>query len=675
MIRCLLVVIALFQGSSVFCQEANHYLKSNGKVPSFINQADHFVERPDTRVMDFMDNHTKRAIILDQVLNSGKVIFSNPLTEYLQKISDNLGKDDKRFNIYLIRTNQTITFSFEDNLFVSTGLVAQASGPNQLAFFISREIELNILNKNTEFTLENRSPRSYEEKIKFLSTKPTATELIGDSLGLARYLNASYSADDINYFMDLILYSEMPFDQKTVPVDYFNTENFYVPVEFFDLYGETGDLSFNNSIYFKTLKKSLDKRKELLLQNAGTSNGNTADSKSEEFEKFQLTCRYEAIRQYIVDGNYLNAIYSIFLLEGDDSRELDRLKAHAWTGFMSSSTNLVKSNKILAHQEIHSESSLFFLTLRKLNANGIGSFATRILYDLKTKYGTEEFDLLWDDHLSKLSSSPFFDLEKFSSSSFHEIEKEWSEGIAVSDSINKYEKMEKAELNDQKAFDPDMFYLYGLSDLLKNNFLQSEITRVGKMDDQLVIDPTTKPTIQVYPFIHCNKGNRTINQKKTNKYREGFTNSVAHLSDITPFEIYPADHALSYDEFVTVKEIYSQLYTSNNYDAPMIPLSRNGLASLYGSNDYISIPFFETAYKLKFRRYHMFGLFGVSLPFMIPDMILRSFQSKYTNIIIDTKTGKIAQVDYTLSFEPLTLKLMENRMYKSLQNITNNHSK
>src|ERR1043165_2825518 len=135
-----------------------HYttLQCAGKIPEDFTQLSSQKYHAEKREIDV---NAKRGIqktqdqfflksnfIMNEVLHSGRVLFGDPVTQYLNNIKDILLKDDPqlrdKIRIYTFRSSEVNAYTSNDGIvLVTTGLIAQAENESQLAFILSHEFQ------------------------------------------------------------------------------------------------------------------------------------------------------------------------------------------------------------------------------------------------------------------------------------------------------------------------------------------------------------------------------------------------------------------------------------------------------------------------------------------------------------------------------------------------------
>ena len=645
------IYLLLFNFTLV-AQNFNGQLLSYGEAPSFIQQSTSFVERaPLKREVDPMDNSHHEDIVFSQVLNSGKVVFGDTLSALVQNIVNSL-QPTTEIKAYILKSNRVFTLSTKNNeLLVSTGLIAKATTIDELAFFIARELEVINLSKYLVRKKTFQKIPSYENKIDFLLEYDSLATRTIDSLGLVRYLKNGYSPDDVLNCMNLLTNEYMPFGQVKIPEDYFGTSKFFIPESFFTSYLEGPGIPMQNSSVFKRAENANKVRTAHLAKQLNVKRtviSNSLDNNSELlFIRAKQLCQYECVRQDILTGHFNDAIYSICLLESihGNTAYIDLLKAHAWMGYAAQKISNVKPLDRMVYQNMLAPDTELLLLFRQLDASGVSSFATRIIYDLKEKHKTPAFQSVWEGLIRIMTERDFFQISKFSNVPFDVALKKYVE-----------------EKGSHVGFDSTKFYFYGLSDLIRDNILFSEIERISEQKNGI----PENSSLHIASSVQFRKSNRRYKSGRSAKINSATTVFIDEIDGETSLMMSSSTEDLPYNDFAVVQETFSQGYLNSNYTSKLPPLYAYELGKLNSEHDYTTFSRFESMYRLKVKGYHFVGLFVVPLPFVVPEMLMTSFHSKHATLTIENRTGKIIQLDYQKFYAPLTEKLIKNRLYHML---------
>ncbi len=335
-------LIAILWSILSFGQDFNNYtpLKCTGDLPEDFTKLT-FLKvkegKSKTSVKEGLKTkRTKDEFILqanyatDQLLLSGKVLFNDPVTDYINAVagevlnSEPALKEELRF--YALKSNVTNAFATDQGIiFVTLGLIAQLENEAQLAYILSHEI-IHYKNKHAiSAHLENerivskngRYKRSHDETIKKMSRYSKDLEFQADSLGFYLYEKSNYSLREVNSAFDVMQYAYLPFDEVPYDFNFLETEYLKIPdelvldtlrpIEANDNYDDSRSTHPN----IKKRRVQLSK----LLRGKNLDQGKNFLFPEEKFITIRDICRFESIHLDLIDRNYSNALYSIFLLQ------------------------------------------------------------------------------------------------------------------------------------------------------------------------------------------------------------------------------------------------------------------------------------------------------------------------------------------------------------------------
>jgi beta-barrel assembly-enhancing protease len=441
---------------------------------------------------------------IDELLHSGVVIYGDEITMYLNSIAQKLLKDDatlqKELRFYTLKSNVTNAFSTDQGIvFVTTGLISQLTSEAQLAFVLAHEISHYTEKHVVEtFDWKNKTNRG-DRTIERLSQYSKEKELDADRLGLKMYQAAGYSKEEILPTFDVLMFSYLPFDELEMPKTYFNTDYMFVPETMFskEKYPikavENEDDSKSSHPNIKKRKESVEKEMGL-LSNWGKTTSFLGD---EKFKYIRKIARFESIRNDVIDANYADAVYSIFLLEKEypNSIYLHRMKAKAWLGMAQMKEVNKLTSTLQKVSDYEGEVAELHFFLRKLDKNALITLALRQVEDIRKKQPTDkEIQLIWERMVKTTTITEKFDLKAFSSFKFAEAKAEYEKVKAdtvskvekTTENLSKYEKIKKKKNSDDpENFDNEKFYLYGISDIIKSEEFIATYDKFQKENDAL----------------------------------------------------------------------------------------------------------------------------------------------------------------------------------------------
>lgn len=487
--------LAITQGQ----YDLNNYsgLKSHGKIPDDFTT--NTVQKYGEDVVSNRKKETKEEKLdkefllntnyeIDRMLHGGTVVFNDPVSNFANKVLDQLLIDNpdlrKQLRLYTIKSNVPNAFCTRQGIiFVTTGLVSKLETEAQLAFILSHEIthyvEQHVTDSYREAKIVKKGKGKYkltskDEKIKILSNFSKEKELVADEAGLDLFSRSPYSYDGVMGTFKVLKYSYLPFEEKVFDHTYFNDEALYIPENFFpdSINPITAVDDFDDS---KSSHPNLKTRKENIEGKLADFKKMSNDRKTyvvgqKEFEEIRTLCRFESVEQSVVHGYPGSALYSIYILRDQypDSYFLDKMEALAWYKLLKYKNAGLYSGITYYPSDVEGESSPLHYMLDKLSSIQINAVALKRIYAINEKYGRKKSYLNMiladaiDDALRE--SGVFNDL---SGSNYKEVY-ETHFGVSISNT-------NKSSLDSTKLanWDEDDFYKYAFADILDDGYLQS----------------------------------------------------------------------------------------------------------------------------------------------------------------------------------------------------------
>lgn len=427
---------------------------------------------------------------IDEILHSGLVIYGDPITLYVNEIADKLLRNDgalrSKLRFYTIKSNAANAFSTDQGIvFVTTGLISQLTNEAQLAFILAHEIS-HYTEKHVVETFDWKT-KNYRQndRIENLSQYSQDKEFEADKLGAKMYNEAGYSPDEIFSTFDVLMYSYLPFDEVEFPMSYFNSDKMFIPKTLFPdkKYEITAIEDYNDET---SSHPNIKKRKEAIEEEVGafTNWGDATQTLgNDRFILIRNIARFESVRSDIIDANYGEALYSVFLLEKDfpNSIYLKRMKAQIWLNLMLYKSGNKSSQTINKTSELEGESAAVHFFLKKLSKDALVTIAIRQVYDVTISNPDDaEIKAVYSKFVKELAYTESFKLETYSKKKFSQAAEDFLKEKAdtlkpvVADSVtkakSKYDKIKnKKNIDNPAAFDTTKFYLYGLSDLIADS--------------------------------------------------------------------------------------------------------------------------------------------------------------------------------------------------------------
>ncbi len=265
---------------------------------------------------------------LTNILYSGKVLYGDKMTTYVNKVADEILKDDKelrgKLNFYILKNTDPNAYATQRGvIFVTIGLLAQIESEAQLAFILCHEIihfknnhNLQTYKKNED--LRNDKTTNYDKRIGNMMNYSKENELEADREGLKLFLTTKYGTNELANLFDVLLYSYLPFDELSFDSTYFNSNpGFIIPGKYFlktcsDI---TAEEDVNDSL---STHPNIKKRREgiqKLLETKNNPSGLSFVLTKEEFQDIQRIARCELAIAHLKETECEDALYAAYLME------------------------------------------------------------------------------------------------------------------------------------------------------------------------------------------------------------------------------------------------------------------------------------------------------------------------------------------------------------------------
>lgn len=452
---------------------------------------------------------------IDQIIHSGKVLYGDPISNYVENIGEKIIADDpslQGLRFYTLRSNVVNALSTKQGIvFVTEGLIAQLANEAQLAFIIAHEIAHykrdHVFQGYVERIELQRNRVSGEKKIKELSQYSKDKEFEADSIGIALYHNAGYSKKSLYDVFDVLAYSYLPFDLAEVPKDYFNSDLMHVPESYFaeEVPEISTDKSYDDSKSSHPNIEARTSQLETIMDEYSKWGDIDYYFSQEDFLHVRTLARFESVRNDLYNFRYAEALYNILLLEKKypNNLYLERCKGQAWAGLIMGKCDGHFFDHVVKPSLIQGDPHQVHFFLRKLTKKQLLTVGLRHITDLKNKYPTDkEISAIYNYTVELLSTERLFKISNYEEQTFEEavadfeaskldIEKEKDSEIdtEVNEELSKYDKIKqksdktKASSSDD-TFDDDEFYKYALSDLVNDTEFKNLLEKYKNIKEE-----------------------------------------------------------------------------------------------------------------------------------------------------------------------------------------------
>jgi predicted Zn-dependent protease len=415
--------ILLFSGllffSTLFSQvsKTNYTpLRSTGEVPLELKKlsTEKYEIRKETfKKDDRRTRKTKEELVLqstfaiDELLLSGDVLFNDTIGKYVNKVADELLKDDlelrKKLNFYIVKSSYVNAFTTERGaIFISLGLISKLNNEAELAFILSHEIihyqENHILNGYLETSKIKKEKGKYKgqsikEKLLSRSNYSKELELEADNKGFYLFTQSKYDPTAAISAMEVLKYSSYPIEDKVFDHSFLNHSNYTFPERYrLDTVRTIeSEEDYDDS---ESTHPNIKKRKEKLLALLTDSSSKSKFIISEKaFQYVREISRFEVLNNYTSERDYGMAFYHNYLLQQEFP---DNIFLKSNMGYVLYALATYKSNKnqlqvLRKYAKEQGEFQQVLYLFNRMSDEELAAIAVEYLYQLNKSIPTDLF--------------------------------------------------------------------------------------------------------------------------------------------------------------------------------------------------------------------------------------------------------------------------------------------
>jgi len=372
------------------------------------------------------DYELESSFAIDDILHSGKVIFNDTISGYVNAVMQKLMEQrekKKNVRVYVLRSSVVNAYATGKGIiFVTMGLIARMHSEAELAFVLAHEYIHYIKKHTVKGYIESKKAQygtgqyhntsiddRYLKRVNFSKEQ----EQDADEMGFDLFTKTNYSISAAATSLNSIWYYYLPFDSVAFLPSFFERGSFHIPDNYFKKeYKPVDAADFEKTVLKKSKDEdedededdkdkysthpSTDKRIERLKElekDFGNSGNRSLYLVSESgFKYIRKLCRFEIPRINLIDGAYEYAMYHsmVLLKEEPNSLYLKKIIAKALysmakygnVGYFNSAHLKTKYTQGTFQQ-------LVYLT-GKLKAQGLSAAAMNYCWQLKTENPDDE---------------------------------------------------------------------------------------------------------------------------------------------------------------------------------------------------------------------------------------------------------------------------------------------
>ncbi|MDJ1501779.1 M48 family metallopeptidase [Xanthocytophaga agilis] len=571
------------------------------------------------------DFYLTSSFILDELLLSGRVLFNDSVTLYVNQVADKLLQKQpdlrKKLRFYTVKSKVANAFATDAGIvFVNLGLLAQLDNEAQLAFILSHEISHYTKKHSITGYLESQKIysgrgdyRGLSVDDKFLAkmkySKDMETE--ADIEGLSLYLKSDYATQNLTDVFEVLKYSDLPFEDLECKLAFLETKDYRFPQSYrltsvkpISLKKEEDDTESSHP--------NTDKRKETIVDKlrTNTREGGKVYLVSEKaFQKVRQIARFEVCDLYLRSLDYVNAIYSCYILlqEYPNSTYLHKVISSSliqMAKYANYGTNSSKNTRYsyrkssddiptsYKYEDIEGASQRLYYLFSKLSNEEMTILAVSYTWKIRNKFPQDrQIKELGEIALQELAFSGTSSLGKFTTdSNIYDPEADTAQApqkskielIKKLESERTYEKYAFAEYLKEKEF-TDLFskYVDEKKEKDKNadrrrRDLASYRKYLKKRGASLGIDKVVIVNTEYYQ-IDDRKKKQKLRLLESEQKNQDFNDRIKNITTqlglqtqwIEPRTLNSSD-ADKFNDYALIKDWISKMSIHDNIDVPLL---------------------------------------------------------------------------------------------------------
>lgn len=502
-------------------QDVNNFkpLNSAGEIPVEINKSSASKIKEQTseiskdqklsKINTEKDFILKSNYILDRILSNGVVFYGNKINKYVEKVADELLKDNtelrKELSFYIVKTSEINAFATDrGEIFITIGLLAQIENEAQLAFVLSHEI-IHYKNKHAKTGfIENDKIDNSKDKYKktnwdklFSKSKYSKElEMEADMDGLEIYMKSNYSLKEIDAFFYVFQYSHLPIDDVVFEKNYFDDEHWSIQsllanrevaqIEAIDdeddMYQDHPNINKRRAIIHSMVEnESNEGRVEYIIS-------------KESFVEVQSLARLELSYLFTKSRRYGEAIYnSYIMLKRYPDNKFLKLNLGYCLYALSKYKNDSKLNDVLTDfNDVQGESQNVFYLFNEIDKKDLNVLAVKYLWGLKAELEDDKFlNVIAEDAIKEMLLNSGVRKSELSTTFKVDVENT----VIDSSKLSKYDKIKSKQKEEGTSYE------YAFVNLFNNKEFENMINKYEK--------------VYVDKVIKNEDNNRFENDKKT----------------------------------------------------------------------------------------------------------------------------------------------------------------
>ena len=517
--RILFFCFYLFLFHSASSQNVIQYqaLRCAGEIPEdFLKLSGEKVETDKTKISKKNISRSEKRLEnefainsnfgIDEILFSGKVLYGDPLSVYVNKVADKVLEQNpklrKDLRFYILKSYSVNAFSTNQGIiFITVGLVSQLENEAQLAYILCHEIAHYTQKHSLESykrkndVLEGKGKfkvLDFDERIQEIYSYSKDNEFEADVEGVKMFLKTPYNKQAALSSFDMLLFSYLPYDEIEWSIKELQDSSYKFPINYAPKKGkeisadeaEDDDESTHPNIRKRKIKveailEDEDKKGALYLLG------------EDYFKSIQQQARIELFYILFNHAQYKKAYYLSYLYRNiyHDSAFSTLITAYSIYAKAKKAQKVSNSNEDSKNEEFKQTDEGAYYNVSyffdKLNADELTILSIRETWkayqnNKKDSFSKKLFEMACDD----LFKNSTFSLSKFKEQ-IDTIAKIDTSSITNTTGLSKVDKLKlKKKKQEQENTDEDdeltksnfkQYYQFAFVELFKNKEFKAQL--------------------------------------------------------------------------------------------------------------------------------------------------------------------------------------------------------
>ena len=522
---------------------------------------------------------------LVSMLEQGRVLYGSEMNQYLDNIKEkllvNYPQLQQDIHIYILQTPIVNAYSLKDGtVLVTMGLMAQVTNEAELAFVLAHEIAHYSERHGSNDDKDNSKDRDVMNRYMRNRQFSREQEFAADRVGLTKFFKDSpYSYDILDGIYDVLLYSDLPFDEIPFQRSEVEADFYHFPDNYFlKTVATIPDRS--NMLDTLLTHPNIEKRRTMakgLVRSFSNEGRKRFVQPEEQFTRLHNVARFACIDRYLIVHDYDKAIYNTYVLQQTfpDNKFLDRAEVTAYYGASKHKAQGKTNVMMESYKEVEGEQQQVNYLMYKMNRNEYAVLALRKAWAAMQKYPDDEYlqsivkDLLTDIFVkNKMRFVDFCDYPQGTA-----LEEIALTGVDTTRQTgSKYDRIKQQNMNVKVLPDPKFKTVnYMLVDIHSDSLFKVWVNdAVVNAEMQTVLESVTdghigteksilvaKPIYHIYDSDGISR-NASANQKSALKLQKVMCRAAkrAHITPVTLEMDFKKPETEKYNSFMKVNQWY-----------------------------------------------------------------------------------------------------------------------